>query len=67
MHDDLSGYTWWDYRGFSFRRQRGLRIDHFLVSDSCMKDIDQINIDLETRSLNRPSDHAPVQVLIDGF
>lgn len=67
LHDDLPGYTWWDYRGFSFRRHRGLRIDHFLVSHSCIQDVDQINIDLETRSLNRPSDHAPVQVLINGF
>ncbi|MFM2427176.1 MAG: hypothetical protein RL707_1002, partial [Pseudomonadota bacterium] len=26
-------YSWWDYREFAFRRNRGLRIDHILVSD----------------------------------
>ena len=25
-------YSWWDYREFAFRRNRGLRIDHILVS-----------------------------------
>ena len=27
-------YSWWDYRDFGFRRNRGLRIDHILVSDA---------------------------------
>ena len=27
-------YSWWDYREMAFRRNRGLRIDHILVSDA---------------------------------
>ena len=27
-------YSWWDYREFAFKRNRGLRIDHILVSDA---------------------------------
>ena len=27
-------YSWWDYREFAFRRNRGLRIDHILISQA---------------------------------
>jgi exodeoxyribonuclease-3 len=58
-------YSWWDYRAAAFRRNRGLRIDHVLLSKElnalCLKSA----IDKEPRKAERPSDHAPVWVELD--
>jgi len=53
-------YTWWDYRQGSWEQNRGLRIDHFLVSPQAADCIDKVGVDAETRGNTRPSDHAPV-------
>lgn len=58
-------FSWWDYRAAGFRRNRGLRIDHILLSkelaDSCRSSV----IDIQPRKDERPSDHAPVFVELD--
>jgi exodeoxyribonuclease-3 len=53
-------YSWWDYRDAGFRRNRGLRIDHILVSNALKSLITACVIDKTPRKLERPSDHAPV-------
>jgi exodeoxyribonuclease-3 len=57
-------YSWWDYREMAFRRNRGLRIDHVLVSRA-LKDLTQACvIDKAPRKNERPSDHTPVVVTL---
>ena len=53
-------YSWWDYRDFGFRRNRGLRIDHILVSPALKPLVKACTIDKTPRKNERPSDHAPV-------
>lgn len=53
-------YSWWDYREMAFRRNRGLRIDHILVSDALKPLVSACTIDKAPRKNERPSDHAPV-------
>jgi exodeoxyribonuclease-3 len=53
-------YSWWDYRAAAFRRNRGLRIDLILASQSLSGTCSTCVIDKEPRSMERPSDHAPV-------
>ena len=53
-------YSWWDYRDFAFRRNRGLRIDHVLVSATLQPRVTACVIDKTPRKNERPSDHAPV-------
>jgi exodeoxyribonuclease-3 len=53
-------YTWWDYRMMAFRLNRGLRIDHILLSDALASVCTSCAIDKAVRKLERPSDHAPV-------
>ncbi len=53
-------YSWWDYRMMAFRRNRGLRLDHILVSEPLATNCKSCVIDREPRKLERPSDHAPV-------
>ncbi len=55
-------YSWWDYREFAFRRNRGLRIDHILVSEALKPQVASCVIDKLPRKNERPSDHVPVIV-----
>ena len=52
--------SWWDYRMGAFRRNRGLRIDHILVSQALRAVCTGCRIDREPRTWEKPSDHAPV-------
>ncbi|SDW45650.1 exodeoxyribonuclease III [Nitrosomonas oligotropha] len=53
-------YTWWDYRMMAFRLNRGLRIDHILLSNALASVCTSCTVDKAIRKLERPSDHAPV-------
>ena len=57
-------YSWWDYREFAFRRNRGLRIDHILVSEALKPLVAACVIDKAPRKNERPSDHTPVVVTL---
>jgi exodeoxyribonuclease III len=58
-------FSWWDYRAAGFRRNRGLRIDHILLSSPLAENCLTSQIDKTPRKSERPSDHAPVWVEID--
>lgn len=53
-------FSWWDYRMLAFQKNRGLRIDHILLSRSLADRCRGAAIHREVRKLERPSDHAPV-------
>jgi len=58
-------YSWWDYRMLGFQKNRGLRIDHILVSDALRSAVSACTIDRAPRKNPQPSDHAPVVVTLD--
>jgi exodeoxyribonuclease III len=53
-------YSWWDYRQMAFRRNRGLRIDHILLSPALTQRCTACEIDKLPRKWEQPSDHTPV-------
>jgi exodeoxyribonuclease-3 len=55
-------FSWWDYRQLAFPKNRGLRIDHILLSPSLAGRCTGCRIDRNARKGERPSDHAPVIV-----
>jgi len=55
-------YSWWDYRGGGFSRNRGWRIDHHYLTQKLYQQATRCWIDIEPRKLEKPSDHAPVIV-----
>lgn len=61
---DEQVFSWWDYRAAGFRRNRGLRIDHILLSEPLYTECLESKVDIEPRRADRPSDHAPVWVTI---
>ncbi|MFM9139866.1 MAG: exodeoxyribonuclease III, partial [Solirubrobacterales bacterium] len=60
--EGLQGFTWWDYRGGSFHRGMGLRIDLLLASEPLAGEIKACGIDRDFRKGPKPSDHAPLIV-----
>ena len=62
----LKSWSWWDYRNLAFRKNQGLRIDHILVSGALRAKVSACVIDKLPRKNERPSDHAPVMVTLDG-
>lgn len=53
-------FSWWDYRMLGFQKNRGLRIDHILISDALKARATACTIDRAPRKNTQPSDHAPV-------
>ena len=55
-------FSWWDYRMLGFQKNRGLRIDHILVSEALRAQVRTCAVDRAPRKWEKPSDHAPVTV-----
>ena len=55
-------YTFWDYMNGSWQKNNGMRIDHFLISNSLLDNIKNININKTPRSKLKPSDHTPIEI-----
>ena len=53
-------FSWWDYRQMAFRRNRGMRIDHILLSPPLSAICAACEIDKLPRKWEQPSDHTPV-------
>jgi exodeoxyribonuclease-3 len=61
LHPEERGqFTFWDYFRQAFENNRGIRIDHFLVSPSLQLKIEACEIDKGPRSQPKPSDHTPI-------
>ena len=66
LHPDAERpYTWWHYRGGSWERNRGLRIDHHLVTKAVLDRTKSVTIHRAMRGGESPSDHVPVVLEID--
>jgi exodeoxyribonuclease-3 len=57
-------FSWWDYRMLGFQKNRGLRIDHILVSEALRDKVTACTVDRAPRKNPQPSDHAPVVVTL---
>ena len=63
LYPDTKAFSWWDYRGGSFHRGHGLRID-FILGTACVgRQLKATTIDRDYRKKRdgmTASDHAPV-------
>jgi exodeoxyribonuclease-3 len=55
-------FTFWDYFRQAFEHNRGIRIDHFLLSPKLADRLQSCVIDRGPRAQERPSDHTPIMV-----
>ena len=58
-------YTFWDYFAGSWQKNYGMRIEHFLVSNNLIDNIKSINVNKKPRSKIKPSDHTPIELVIN--
>ncbi len=62
MHPHGSVYTFWDYQAGAWQRDRGLRIDHALLSPALAERLTSAEPDRDERGQPQPSDHVPVLI-----
>ena len=60
LYDDEGLFSWWDYRGGSFHKHQGMRIDLILVTEVLASATTFGLIDRQARKGEKPSDHTPV-------
>lgn len=58
-------FSWWDYRMLGYQKNKGLRIDHILLSPALAKRCVACSIDRTPRKWEQPSDHAPVTATLE--
>jgi exodeoxyribonuclease-3 len=58
-------YTYWDYRGLGFPKNKGMRIDLVYANAPFAKAVSDAYVDREERKGKGASDHAPVVVDLD--
>src|ERR1700760_3696991 len=63
LHPEETGqFTYWDYFRQAFEKNRGIRIDHFLLSPEVGSRLEKCYIDRGPRALEKPSDHTPIVI-----
>ena len=62
LNETSEGYTFWDYMRGAWQKNNGMRIDHFLVSNSLIDQIKSLNINKDPRGREKPSDHTPIEI-----
>ena len=62
IHNEKEGYTFWDYMRGAWQKNNGMRIDHFLVSNSLLSIVKDVNINKYPRGKEKPSDHTPIEI-----
>ncbi|MDP7173561.1 MAG: exodeoxyribonuclease III [Alphaproteobacteria bacterium] len=60
LHAETGRYSFWDYQRRAFESDRGLRIDHLLLSPQAADRLNACDIDMVPRGKSKASDHTPV-------
>jgi exodeoxyribonuclease-3 len=64
--DDRPGlYTFWDYQAGAWQKNKGIRIDHLLLSPQATDRLECVEVHKRMRALDKPSDHVPVSVTLN--
>lgn len=64
FHPEDGFYTFWDFQGGAWPRNRGILLDGFFVSPDLKDKLVSADVLKEYRSLEKPSDHAPIVCVI---
>ncbi|HEY5048662.1 MAG TPA: exodeoxyribonuclease III [Rhizomicrobium sp.] len=64
-HSETHQYSFWDYQAGCWNKDRGIRIDHIMLSPQAVDSLRGCGIDKYVRGRERPSDHVPVWCDID--
>jgi exodeoxyribonuclease-3 len=60
-------YTFWDYQAGAWQKNKGLRIDHLILSPQAADRLTGVTVDKALRAGAKPSDHVPIRAdFVDG-
>ena len=62
--DEPGLYTFWDYQAGAWQRNKGICIDHLLLSAQAADRLTSVTIDKARRGEDKPSDHVPVRIAL---
>jgi exodeoxyribonuclease-3 len=65
LHPEKQEFSWWDYRGGSWKMNQGLRIDHLLLSPMAADRLLACETLVDMRAAEKASDHTPVVCSLD--
>ncbi|MGB0670866.1 MAG: exodeoxyribonuclease III [Rhodospirillales bacterium] len=65
FHHEEGRFSWWDYRAGGWQKDRGMLIDHLLLSPEAADLLVEADIDRRPRGWEKASDHTPVWCRLD--
>lgn len=68
LYPEKKQFTWWDYIGSAFWKDKGMRLDYALCTKALLTRIAGIDVDVWPRKKQTPtpSDHAPAVIDVRG-
>ncbi|MGB0683631.1 MAG: exodeoxyribonuclease III [Magnetovibrionaceae bacterium] len=63
---EVGQFSWWDYRGGGWQKDRGMLIDHLLLSPQAADLLEGAGVDRRPRGWEKASDHTPVWCALKG-
>jgi exodeoxyribonuclease III len=65
LHPDGPLWTFWDYKFERWQKDKGMRLDHFLLSPNLADRLVDGGVDRWARGQENASDHAPTWIMLD--
>jgi len=65
FHENEKIFSFWDYRGNAFLKNKGMRVDYILTTGEIFKKALYCEIDVNERAKRNSSDHAPLLLEIN--
>jgi exodeoxyribonuclease-3 len=65
LHPDGPLWTFWDYKFERWQKDKGMRLDHFLLSPNLSIRLVDGGVDRWARGQENASDHAPTWIMLD--
>src|SRR5579863_581411 len=65
LHPDGPLWTFWDYKFERWQKDKGMRLDHFLLSPNLSVRLVDGGVDRWVRGQENASDHAPAWIVLD--
>jgi exodeoxyribonuclease-3 len=65
LHPDGPLWTFWDYKFERWQKDKGMRLDHFLLSPNLSDRLVDGGVDRWARGQEKASDHAPTWITLD--
>ena len=65
LHPERPLWTFWDYKFERWQKDKGMRLDHFLLSPNLSDRLVDGGVDRWARGQENASDHAPTWIMLD--